>query len=81
MYDLADWGRPVAPSEMMNRERLTTQLPHSLVRVLRSRARATGVSLDVLIDSLLHEALSIPTGSEPHEDLVHSLDGATALHR
>jgi len=60
MYELSDWGRPVAPPELTNRERLAVQLPHSLVRVLRSRARAQGVSLNVLIDQALHEALALP---------------------
>ncbi|MEE9298485.1 MAG: hypothetical protein V3V29_05560 [Acidimicrobiia bacterium] len=61
MYELSDWGQPVAPSEFASRERLITQLPHGLVRVLRSRARAQGVSLNVLIDRLLHEALAMPS--------------------
>jgi hypothetical protein len=60
MYELSGWGRPVSNPEWGSRERLTTQLPHSLVRVLRSRARAQGVSLNTLIDRLLHEALDIP---------------------
>ncbi len=60
MYELSDWGRPMAPPEFTNREKLAVQLPHSLVRVLRSRARAQGVSLNVLIDQVLHEALALP---------------------
>ena len=60
MYELADWGRPMAPPESTNREKLTVHLPHSLVRVLRSRARAQGVSLDVIIDQVLHDALALP---------------------
>ena len=61
MYELADWGRPVAPGERGTGERFTAQLPHSLLRVLRSRARAQGVPLNVLIDRLLHQALEMPT--------------------
>lgn len=59
MYELSDWGQPVSPSEFASRERLSTQLPHSLVRILRSRARAQGISLNDLIDRLLHEALAM----------------------
>ena len=50
MYELSDWGSPEAPPEFTNREKLVTQLPHSLVRVLRSRARVQGISLNVFID-------------------------------
>ena len=60
MYELADWGRPMAAPEVTNREKLTVHLPHSLVRVLRSRARVQGVSLDVIIDRVLHDALTVP---------------------
>jgi len=64
MYELSDWGQPVAPPEATNREKLTAQLPHSLIRVLRSRARAQGVSLNVLVDRLLHEAIAVPVRHE-----------------
>ena len=67
MYELADWGRPVSPGQLGNRERLTTQLPPSLVRVLRSRARAQGVSLNLLIDRLLHQALAMPLAPEAEQ--------------
>lgn len=60
MYELSGWGQPVSNPEWGARERLSTQLPHHLVRILRSRARAQGVSLNTLIDRLLHEALDIP---------------------
>lgn len=60
MYELSGWGSPMAPPEVTNREKLIAQLPHSLVRVLRSRARAQGVSVNTIIDRLLHEALSLP---------------------
>lgn len=64
MYELSDWGRPAASPEWGARERLTAQLPQSLVRVLRSRARAQGVSVNTLIDRLLHEALDLPGAPE-----------------
>lgn len=64
MYELSDWGSPVAPPEFIDREKLTTRLPHSLVRVLRSRARVQGVSLNVFIDQLLHQALALPDRHE-----------------
>ncbi len=67
MYQLSDWGRPVAPRDWGSRERLTAQLPQSLVRVLRSRARAQGVSLNILVDRLLHQALAMPTGPEAEQ--------------
>jgi predicted HicB family RNase H-like nuclease len=60
MYELADWGTPMAPPEVLQREKIIAQLPHGLVRVLRSRARGQGVSLNTLIDRLLHEAVSLP---------------------
>ncbi len=72
MYELSDWGRPMAPPEVTNREKLTTQLPHSLIRVLRSRARVQGVSLNVFIDQLLHEALSLPSRHETERATVGS---------
>jgi predicted HicB family RNase H-like nuclease len=72
MYELSDWGRPMAPPEVTNRERVTTQLPHSLIRVLRSRARVQGVSLNVFIDQLLHEALSLPSRHETERATVGS---------
>lgn len=64
MYELSDWGSPLAPPEFTNREKVTAQLPYSLVRVLRSRARAQGVSLNVLVDRLLHEAVALPNRRE-----------------
>ncbi len=70
MYELKDWGRPMAPPEATNHEKLTTQLPHSLVRVLRSRARAQGISLSVLVDRLLHEALDLPGRHETERAVV-----------
>ena len=70
MYELSDWGRPLAPREFNNREKLITQLPHGLVRVLRSRARAQGVSLNVLIDRLLHEAVALPSRHEAERVVV-----------
>ncbi len=70
MYELSDWGRPLAAREFGNRERLTTQLPHGLLRVLRSRAQAQGVSLNVLIDRLLHEAVALPSRHEAERAVV-----------
>jgi predicted HicB family RNase H-like nuclease len=72
MYELSDWGSPVAPPEFTNREKLITQLPHSLVRILRSRARVQGVSLNMYIDQLLHEALSLPSRHESERATVGS---------
>lgn len=60
MYELADWGAPVAPPEVTQREKIIAQLPHGLVRVLRSRARGQGISLNTLLDRLLHEAVALP---------------------
>jgi predicted HicB family RNase H-like nuclease len=74
MYEMSDWGRPVASPEWGGRERLTTQLPHSLVRVLRSRARAQGVSLNVLVDRLLHEALSMTPVDSQQTGMVVGID-------
>lgn len=74
MYELSDWGRPVANVDWGARERLTAQLPHSLVRVLRSRARAQGVSLNTLIDRLLHEALALPGPEAERVGVAASLD-------
>lgn len=65
MYEPADWGHPVSAPQWGQRERLNTHLSHSLIRVLRSRARAQGVSLDALIDRLLHEALAMEPQSGP----------------
>lgn len=61
MYELSNWGRPVDPPEWGPRERLTAQLPQALVRVLRSRARAQGISVNLLVDRLLHQALALPS--------------------
>lgn len=60
MYELSDWGRPVAASDWGSRERITAQLDPSLVRVLRSRARAQGMSLNDLIDRILRDAVDLP---------------------
>jgi len=74
MYELSDWGRPLAPQEFSNREKLTTHLPPGLVRVLRSRARAQGVSLNMLIDRLLHEAIALPSRHEAERAVVGAFD-------
>jgi len=67
MYELSDWGSPVANPEWGARERINAQLPPGLVRVLRSRARAQGVSLNTLVDRLLHQALSMPALPEAEQ--------------
>jgi hypothetical protein len=59
MYELADWGRPLAPDWTEPRERLDARLPVHLVRVLRSRARAEGVSMSVLVHRLITEAMGL----------------------
>lgn len=61
MYDLADWGTPVRQDWAQQRERMTARLPSSLVRVIRSRARAQGVSTQTMMQQLLCEALGVPT--------------------
>jgi hypothetical protein len=73
MYELADWGSPVAPAELAQLDRVITHLPHTLVRVLRSRARAQGISIDTLVDRLLHEALAMP-GHQQHPRMVTAVD-------
>lgn len=65
MHETSDWGRPMAPPDWVTRERITARLPHGLIRVLRSRARAQGIPLNVLLDRLLHQALAMTT--EPPE--------------
>jgi hypothetical protein len=60
MYDLADWGQPVDPDWVEPRERLDARLPAHLVRILRSRARAEGVSMSVLVHRLITEAMDLP---------------------
>lgn len=69
MYDVADWGSPVQQDWSLQRERVTTRLPISLVRVIRSRARAQGVSTQVMMQQLLADALGY-SGSPPHADPV-----------
>lgn len=59
MYELADWGSP-APAESTHvRERIDIRLPVGLVRVLRSRARAEGVSLSLLLERFTREAMHL----------------------
>ena len=63
MYELADWGRP-APAEWSEpRERIDVRLPPSLVRVLRARARSENVSVSVVVERFVREAMHIsPAG-------------------
>lgn len=72
MYELADWGQPVPPDWDHPRERLETRLPANLVRVLRSRARAEGVSMSVLVHRLLSEAMGLSGGPGRHVEYAGS---------
>lgn len=74
MYELADWGQPMAPPEFSQREKLAVQLPHSLVRVLRSRSRAQGVPMNLLVDRLLHEALALPNNTASERAVLAAFD-------
>ena len=65
MYELADWGQPVAPEWEQPMERIDARLPVSLVRTVRRRARAEGVSISVLMNRLLAEALGLRVGGRP----------------
>jgi predicted DNA binding CopG/RHH family protein len=68
MYDLADWGSPVRQDWAQQRERMAARLPSSLVRVIRSRARAQGVSTQAMVQQLLSEALgvsNVPHSADP----------------
>lgn len=59
MYELADWGQPMAAEWQQPMERFDARLPSSLIRVLRRRARAEGVSVSVLVHRLLTEAMGV----------------------
>ena len=74
MYELADWGQPVAPDWTEPRERLDARLPVHLVRVLRSRARAEGVSMSVLVHRLIIEAMDLPETTGHGEPASHWFD-------
>ncbi|HLA66122.1 MAG TPA: hypothetical protein VJP05_01360 [Acidimicrobiia bacterium] len=65
MYEFADWGHPAAPDWTEPRERLDARLPVHLVRVLRSRARAEGISMSVLVHRLISEAMDLPATTGP----------------
>jgi hypothetical protein len=69
MYELADWGRP-APAEWTEpRERIDVRLTPSLVRVLRSRARSENVSVSVVVERFVREAMHIsPAGNRGFVD-------------
>jgi hypothetical protein len=62
MYELADWGRPMAPEWAQPMERIDARLPGSLIRLLRRRARGEGVSISALMTRLLTEALGVKGG-------------------
>lgn len=64
MYELSGWGEPVASPDWGARERVSVSLPAGMVRILRSRARAQGISVNALLDRLLHEALALPGDPE-----------------
>lgn len=59
MYELADWGRPVPADWDEPRERIDVRLPLTLVRLLRSRARAEGVSMSVLLERYARDAMHL----------------------
>ena len=65
MYELADWGRPAPPEWGEPRERIDVRLPSNLVRVLRSRARSENVSLSILVERFVRDAMHLtPSGRE-----------------
>lgn len=74
MYELADWGTPVAPEWSEPRERLDTRLPVGLIRVLRSRARAEGVSVSTLVHRLLARAMDMPAPGTGHHEPASVID-------
>lgn len=57
MYELADWGRPVPPDWIQERERVEARFPTDLVRRLRTHAHAHGMSLAEFMERLLDEAI------------------------
>ena len=59
MYELADWGRPAPAEWSQPRERVEVKLPAGMVRVLRGRARAEGISMSVLMQRLVAGALNL----------------------
>ncbi len=59
MYDTVDWGSPAPPEWSRPGERIDLNLPATLIRVLRSRARAEGVSVSVLVQRLVSGALNL----------------------
>jgi len=74
MYELADWGSPVPPEWASPRERLDTRLPAGFVKLLRSRARAEGVTVSVLVHRLLSEAMNMRTVGASHGELPTTFD-------
>ncbi len=65
MYELADWGRPAPPEWSEPRERIDIRLPENLVRVLRGRARSENVSLSLIIERFVREAMHLlPAGRQ-----------------
>jgi hypothetical protein len=74
MYELANWGTPVEPEWSEPRERLEARLPTHLVRVLRSRARAEGVSMSALLHRLIARSLDMPAPGTSHREPVTVVD-------
>jgi hypothetical protein len=65
MYELADWGRPAPADWREPRERIEVRLPPALVRVLHSRARSENVSVSVLIEDFVRQAMHlVPDGPQ-----------------
>ncbi|MDP2622748.1 MAG: hypothetical protein Q8Q29_02990 [Actinomycetota bacterium] len=74
MYELADWGQPVAPDWEHPRERLDARLPADLIRVLRRMARADGVSVSVLVHRLLSDAIGLQENADLAEPVRSAFD-------
>ena len=74
MYELANWGTPIEPEWTEPRERLEARLPTHLVRVLRSRARAEGVSLSTLVHRMLARSLDMPAPGTSHREPMTVVD-------
>ena len=65
MNELADWGRPAPPEWSEPRQHVDIRLPSNLVRVLRSRARTENVSLSIVVERFVREAMHLtPAGRE-----------------
>ena len=70
-----EWGDPRPADWAGPRETLSTRLPPDLVREVRARARAQGISVSAMVHLLLEVSLDgrpVPTGAA-HADLVTTL--------